>query len=87
MIRLLKTLLILCLLFVLFVFGSQNPHLVKINFIIASANIPLAYIVSISCALGVTIGITLGLVVISSTKLHNARLEKLNNKLSNNTDY
>ncbi|WP_372769645.1 lipopolysaccharide assembly protein LapA domain-containing protein [Pseudoalteromonas sp.] len=62
--------------------GSQNPHLVQINFIIASAEIPLAFIISICCALGFLIGIALCTIVLSKAKLQNRQLRRQNQKLS-----
>ncbi|WP_342455409.1 LapA family protein [Pseudoalteromonas sp. G4] len=70
------------MLFILFVLGAQNPHLVKINFIIASAEIPLAFIISICCALGLFLGIALSTILLSKAKLQNRQLRRQNQKLS-----
>lgn len=45
------------LLFVAFVFGSQNDHYITINYIIAKADIPVAVAVSVFCLIGFCLGL------------------------------
>ena len=66
----------------MFVLGAQNAQLVTLNFVIASAEIPMSFVLSISFALGALLGFLLSLRFISSLKFRNYRLQKNNQKLT-----
>ncbi|MCK8094353.1 LapA family protein [Pseudoalteromonas sp. 1CM17D] len=92
MFKVLKIILVVLCLFCAFLLGSQNPQLVKINYIIASNTLPLAVIISICFILGVIIGCFISFKLFSKLKWQNYRLkkqlapEKNNSKLIANKD-
>ena len=68
-------------LFIAFVLGSQNPQLIKINYILASAKLPLAVVISICFITGVAAGTLISFKLFTSLKWQNFRLKSSNKKL------
>jgi len=60
--------LLLILILLAFVLGSQNPVEVKVNYILASSTLPLATILAITLMIGLIIGCLLGTVSSLNTK-------------------
>merc|ERR1712098_57825 len=59
-----------------FLVGTQNPQVVNVNFVIASAELPLATLMSICLALGIIIGLLVTASVLSKLKWPTPRLKK-----------
>jgi putative membrane protein len=72
---------IFILLFIAFVLGSQNPQLIKINYILASAELSLAVVISICFVTGVIVGTLISLRLFTTLKWQNFRLKTSNKKL------
>ncbi|WP_328284242.1 LapA family protein [Pseudoalteromonas sp. SMS1] len=69
------------LLLVAFVVGTQNPNLVQVNFIVASAKMPLATLLSICLFTGILVGLLFNLTTLVRLKQKNRQLHKANNLL------
>ncbi|WP_063367491.1 LapA family protein [Pseudoalteromonas luteoviolacea] len=83
MVRVLKKGLLLVLLLVAFVVGTQNPNVVEVNFIVASAEMPLATLLSLCLFSGILLGVLFNLASIVRLKQKNNQLHKTNNLLLN----
>ncbi|KID57195.1 hypothetical protein JF50_08145 [Pseudoalteromonas luteoviolacea] len=83
MVRVLKKGLLLVLLLVAFVVGTQNPNVVEVNFIVASAEMPLATLLSLCLFSGILLGVLFNLASIVRLKQKNHQLHKTNNLLLN----
>jgi len=79
--RVVKILSLLSFLFLAFVLGSQNPQLIKINYILASAKLPLAVVISICFIVGVAAGTFISFKLFTTLKWQNFRLKSSNKKL------
>ncbi|MFY8273415.1 lipopolysaccharide assembly protein LapA domain-containing protein [Pseudoalteromonas sp. SSDWG2] len=77
-----KIILYVLFVFIAFVLGSQNPQAVKVNYLIASANMPLAALMSVCFIIGLLIGCFITLRLFSRLKWQNYRLQKRNEKLA-----
>ncbi|WP_349774890.1 LapA family protein [Pseudoalteromonas obscura] len=71
------------LLLVAFVVGTQNPNVVEVNFIVASAEMPLATLLSLCLFTGIILGVLFNLGSIVRLKRKNSQLHKTNNLLLN----
>ncbi|KZN64915.1 hypothetical protein N473_14080 [Pseudoalteromonas luteoviolacea CPMOR-1] len=71
------------LLLVAFVVGTQNPNVVEVNFIVASAEMPLATLLSLCLFSGILLGVLFNLASIVRLKQKNNQLHKTNNLLLN----
>lgn len=83
MVRVVKKGLLLVLLLVAFVVGTQNPNVVEVNFIVASAEMPLATLLSLCLFSGIILGVLFNLSSIVRLKQKNRQLHKTNNLLLN----
>ncbi|KZN50989.1 hypothetical protein JL49_02815 [Pseudoalteromonas luteoviolacea] len=81
MVRVVKKGLLLVLLLVAFVVGTQNPNLVEVNFIIASAEMPLATLLSLCLFTGILVGLLFNFLSLIRLKQKNGQLHKANNLL------
>ncbi|WP_105198901.1 lipopolysaccharide assembly protein LapA domain-containing protein [Pseudoalteromonas sp. T1lg10] len=72
---------VLCI-FIAFVLGSQNPQLVQVNYLIASATMPLAALMSVCFIVGLVLGCFVSFRLFSKLKWQNYRLQKRNEQLS-----
>ncbi|RZG16052.1 LapA family protein [Pseudoalteromonas sp. CO342X] len=82
MVAVLKKGLAVVAILIAFLVGTQNPQVINVNFVIASAELPLATLMSICLALGIIIGLLVTASVLSKLKWQNHRLKKSNSKLS-----
>ncbi|KZN56523.1 hypothetical protein N476_00160 [Pseudoalteromonas luteoviolacea H33] len=71
------------LLLVAFVVGTQNPNVVEVNFIVASAEMPLATLLSLCLFSGIILGVLFNLSSLVRLKQKNRQLHKTNNLLLN----
>ncbi|WP_244369718.1 lipopolysaccharide assembly protein LapA domain-containing protein [Pseudoalteromonas xiamenensis] len=65
-----------------FILGTQNPHLVKLNFIVASSTLPLAAVMSICFILGIAVGLAVFSVFFTKLKWQHYRYKKQNSAIS-----
>ena len=86
MFRVVKILSLLCFLFFAFVLGTQNPQLIKLNYILASAQLPLAGIIGIFFTAGVAAGTIISFKLFTTLKWQNFRLKSSNKKLISEKD-
>jgi putative membrane protein len=59
-----------------FVLGTQNPHIVKLNYIVASSTLPLAMVMSICFFLGIAFAMLTMSVVFTKLKWQSYRYKK-----------
>ena len=76
MVKFAKKGLLLVLIVLAFVIGSQNPSEIQVNYILASSTLPLATILSITFVIGLLIGCLIGTISFSKLKWQNYRLNK-----------
>ncbi|WP_241651592.1 LapA family protein [Pseudoalteromonas sp. PS5] len=76
MVAVLKKGLAVVAILIAFLVGTQNPQVVGVNFVIASAELPLATLMSICLAFGIMIGLLVTAPVLSKLKWQNHRLKK-----------
>lgn len=86
MVAVLKKGLAVVAILIAFLVGTQNPQVVGVNFVIASAELPLATLMSICLAFGIMIGLLVTAPVLSKLKWQNHRLKKSNSKLRQATE-
>ncbi|WP_462158446.1 lipopolysaccharide assembly protein LapA domain-containing protein [Pseudoalteromonas sp. GB56] len=80
--KVIKIILFVLCVFIAFVLGSQNPQFVQVNYLIASANIPLAALMSVCFVIGLLFGCFVSVRLFSTLKWQNYRLQKRNEQLS-----
>mgnify|MGYP000300417118 CR=1 FL=1 len=80
--KVVKIILFVLCVFIAFVLGSQNPQLVQVNYLIASAKLPLAALMSVCFVVGLLFGCFVSLRLFSKLKWQNYRLQKRNEQLS-----
>lgn len=76
MVKFAKKGLLLVLIVLAFVIGSQNPSETQVNYILASSTLPLATILAITFVIGLLIGCLIGTISFSKLKWQNYRLNK-----------
>lgn len=76
MVKIAKKGLLLVLIVLAFVIGTQNPIEVQVNYILASSTLPLATILAITFIIGLLIGCLIGTASVSKLKWQNYRLNR-----------
>ena len=76
---------VLCV-FIAFVLGSQNPQSVQVNYLIASAQLPLAALISVCFVIGLLVGCFVSFRLFSKLKWQNYRLQRRNTKLARDSN-
>jgi len=76
LVKIAKKGLLLVLIVLAFVIGSQNPSEVQVNYILASSTLPLATILAITFIIGLLIGCLIATASVSKLKWQNYRLNR-----------
>ncbi|CCQ11913.1 hypothetical protein PALB_28140 [Pseudoalteromonas luteoviolacea B = ATCC 29581] len=66
----------LSLIVLAFLLSTQNPHDIKLNFIVASSTLPLATVMSICFILGIAIGMAVSGIFMTKLKYNHYRQKK-----------
>ena len=80
--KVVKLIVLILVVLVAFVLGSQNPQITQVNYLIASAKLPLAAIMSFCFIIGLLVGCFISFRVFSQLKWQNYRLKKQSQKES-----
>jgi putative membrane protein len=83
---LLLLILVLLMLVILGFIGSQNPHLVSVNYILAQTDVRMSVLLAVTFSLGVILSVSFIIGYILRLKWRISVLERKNKKLSQPTN-